>query len=361
MQFMFSVACFIQASALLSSFFVPIARQDTWLCVIFGILVSLPLMFIYLGLMRGFPGKNLIEINRIVFGRIGGALASLLFVLFTITLTSLNVRDFGQLVEMTIMAQTPPVVLIGLCLAVCTLAVYKGLRVVTHYSLAFSLLAGVILTLGALLTLNNWRLENFLPMFEQPVESYVRAAHIAITIPIGELVVFMMIMPRVKRTDKGLARYLLGGLLIGGLTIVGAVVRDTAVLGNTVTLYALPSFETLRLARLAEGLSRLEILFAIVLIVLLFFKILVLYYVSVSALAQLLRLRSYHPLVLVVGALFIVYSVFVYRSSVTHAAGGQEHTAALWTLFEFILPLLTLVIAWIRKLPQKNPTEKEGV
>lgn len=360
LQFMFSVACFIQASALLSSFFVSIARQDSWICVALGMLAAVPLLLIYLGLMRCFPGKNLLEIHEAVYGRVIGSIVSLLFVLFFITLTSLNLLVLGQLVKQTIMLHTPPIVLTGLCTAVCAFAIYRGLDVVTRYSLAFLLLSAFVVIAASLLTLDLWHPENFSPMLGQPAESYVQSTHLAATIPFGEIVAFMMVVPRVKRGKKGIARYLLGGLFIGGMATLTVVARDIAVLGNTIVLFSLPPFETLRMVTLVPSLSRLEILFEIVLIVLLFFKILILYYASVSALAQLLRLRSRHPLVLVTGALFNVYAVFIYPSETVHNAAARETTAFLWTLFELALPLVTLAVAVLRKLPQKKLAAREA-
>jgi spore germination protein KB len=103
-----------------------------------------------------------------------------------------------------------------------------------------------------------------------------------------------------------------------------------------------------------QALSRMEILFAIVLIILLFFKITFLYYVTVKAAGYMLKIRKKRSLVQIIGALVIIYSLTIYPSSVEHAASGREITPILWLLFELIIPLITLVVAKIRKLPQKG-------
>lgn len=352
LQFMFSVACFVQASALLTSFFVPIITYEAWISVIAGMLLFAPTILIYLALARLFPGKSIIEIFKIVLGRLGGFVFSMLVIFFFATLTSLNLRDLGLLTKATIMNDTPPVVLTSLCVLVCAYAVYHGLHVVARYSVAFTLLSVVVVVAVSLITLNLWNFDYFLPIFQQPLLNYIQSSHISATIPHAELLVFMMIIPFVKRTEKGLARYFYGGFVIGVLAILIVVVRDTAVLGNAVALLGMPPFETQRMVSAMQGLSRLEILYIIIMIALLFFKILVLYYGTVTATAQLCGLKSHHPLVLVMGAVFVSYAIFAFPSIPVHMAFGREDTATLWTFFSLVLPLITLIIARIRCIPK---------
>ncbi len=360
-QFMFSIACFIQSSSLLSSFFLPVTQQDSWLCVIFGLVIGIPLFLIFNSLMTAYPDKNIIQINELVYGRVGGTVVSLIMLWYFLSVTTYNIRDMGYLVKQTIMVDTPVFVIMVLCILVCAYGIYYGLRVVTRYAMAFSLLSTVILIVGTLLTLNQWELNNFLPIFYQPPLNYVQSTNQVLTIPFGEIVFYLMIAPQVKRGKKGLLRYLLGGLLIGALNILVIVARDIAVLGNTVSLFTLPSFETLRMVTLTQALSRMEILFTVVLIVLLFFKIMVIYYISVLAVAQLFKLQSYKPLIPILGAFFMAYSFVVHTSTAQHAQFSREYAPILWAFFEYAMPLLTLIVGWVRGLPQKAKLQRGQV
>ncbi len=55
---------------------------------------------------------------------------------------------------------------------------------------------------------------------------------------------------------------------MGCATVLIVIARDTAVLASAGFLFAQPSFETLRSNNIAQSLNRMEIMFAIVLIVL---------------------------------------------------------------------------------------------
>lgn len=343
-QYMLSVTCFLQSSALLSSFFTPITQQDSWLVVLFGMAAAMPVLIVFCAIMHSFPGKNLIEITLASLGRVAGTVVSLIFIWFFLTLTALNLRDFGQFVRQIILVETPIIVVISLCMLVSAYAVIKGLNVVTRYSPVFVLMAIILTVLATLFTLNLINLNNFLPIMTLEPIKYVQGTNIVLTIPYGELFVLLMVAPYVSKGKKSKGVYLFGGFFIGSFTILSVVSRDTAILGNTASLFSLPSFETLRLIGITEAFNRMEILFAIVLVVLLFFKITILFYCSVMAIAQLLRMKTYHPLVLVMSAFIVAYTNFVFPTAEIHDVYSRQTAPIAWFVFEFILPLLVLIL-----------------
>lgn len=353
-EFMFSVACFILSSSLLTAFFMPITKHDSWLVACAGFMISLLFLWTYVRLMRRFPDKNVIQINDEVLGPIAGKLVSLFYIFFFLTLSALNLRDMGNFVQLTIMPQTPKIVLLIVFIIVCAWAVRNGIAVVARYSFFFTVVALIILVITTVLTFNLMRAEHFLPMLQLPLTEYVRGTNIVMTIPFGELVVFLMVTPNLNMAPQKIGKYFLGGFIIGGLSLLVIIVRDIAVLGNTITLFSLPAFETMRMAKLTAGLGRLEVLFAIVLIFLFFFKVSFLYYVTVLSISQLLKLSSYKSLVLGLGAVIIIYSLTIYPSSMRHAKAGTSTEPILWLFFELLLPLVTLGCAAVRKLPRKE-------
>jgi spore germination protein KB len=353
-QFLFAIACFIRASSLVSAFFSNIVKQDAWLVVALGLICCLPFLAVLIRLAGRFPQKSLFEIDDIVFGPIAGKAVSMLYLWFFLTLAALNLRDLGDFVQMTIMQNTPRIVIMVLFMVVCAWAVRHGIEVVVRYSTLFVLAALVILAMTVLLTLNHFDFRNFLPVLEQPPMKYVQSVNIVMTIPFGELVVFLMITPCVNFQGKKMSRYFLLGFLTGGTMLLGVVLRDTAVLGRSASLFAMPPFETMRMVTLTESISRMEVLFAVVLIILLFFKVSFLYYVTTVSVAKLLRLSSFRSLVLTVGAFLVVYAFNLYPSAAKHTASGRETAPIIWILFEFLLPTVTLLVAGLRGLPQRK-------
>lgn len=347
-QFLFSVTCFLQASTLLTGILVDIVNQDSWMAALAGILFCLPFIWVWVKLTKWFPGKNLIEINTIVLGPIIGKVFSILYLFFFINLGALNLRDLTGFANGSIMPSTPPYVLSITFMLLCAYATYYGIEVVMRFSVGFVLFTFAIIVLTALALINQMDIRNLLPMFTYPIGDYVHAINVASVIPFGELVIFMMFIPSVREQTKVKRSFFLG-FLLGGLNALITIIRDTALLGNLMPIFSVPSFETLRMVSLTESISRIEVFYAIFLIILLFFKISIIYYAIVLVIAQLTGMRTYRPLILVTGVIIICYALTMFRSSVEHALYGQNVISILWLLFEFIMPLVTLIVAAVLK------------
>ncbi|MGI6150344.1 MAG: GerAB/ArcD/ProY family transporter [Christensenellales bacterium] len=350
-RLMLTIACFIQASSLLTSFLLSVTLQDSWIVVLIGTVLCLPLIWIYRELMLTFPGKNLIQILKEVYGPVVGKILGAMYLWHFLTLASVNLIDMAETSKMAIMGEMPVVTLAIMCAVVCAYAVRHGIKSVTWPSALFTFAIIPIVIVTLMLTANQIDLQNLFPMMDQPVMKYVQGVHIISTIPFGELVIITMFNPNVKLTRKGSLKYMFGGFLLGALTVLVVVLRDLTVLGNTISLFAQPSLVTLRMVRLGEALSRMEILFSIILVILLFYKIAVLYYVTVLCVAQLFETKNYRRLVAITGALMVAYGLTLFPNMAKHADHAQKITPFLWTFFEILVPFLTLLVAKARKLP----------
>jgi len=351
-RFMFTIAFFLQSSALLTSFLAGVTKHESWLVIVFGIIVCLPLLYLYRTIMVMFPDKSLLQVLEEVYGKVAGKILGVFYFWFFLTLTSLNLTDLGDFVKVSVMGETPHIILILMCILVSVYAVRFGIKVVTRYGALFTVIEVAILILTIFLTLNQIKLQNFLPMFQLPLKKYIQGTHIIATIPAGELIIFLMITPNVKLTRKGATKYWFWGAGIGMLTLLIVMLRDIAILGNTLHLFTLPGLVTLRLVNLGESLSRMEILFAAALIMLLFFKITFLCYVTTITVAQLVNAKTFKHLALIVGILAVAYSNTLYPNPIIHAASARETVPIIWSIFEIIIPLITFIIAKIRKLPK---------
>jgi spore germination protein KB len=363
-RFMFTVAFFLQSSALLTAFIAGNIRHDSWLAVMFGAIVSIPLIFLYRSIMVEFPDKNFLQVLEEVFGKVAGKILGAGMVWFFLTLSALNVTDLGNFAKITVMRETPHIVLTTMCIIVAVWAVRYGVKVVARYSALFTFIEFAIVAVSIILTINQLDLKNFLPMFDFEPIKYIQGTHIVLTIPFGELVVLLMLAPNCRLSKKNTTKYWFGGFAMGAVTLLIVLMRDIAILGNTIQVFTLPGLVTLRLVNLGEALSRMEILFAVAVIVLLFFKVTILGYASVVAIAQLTNFKSYRRLALVVGMFIIVYAPTLYNGPTENATSAREFVPFLWSLFEIIIPLAAYVVGKIRKLGKKEngaPAVSEGI
>ena len=358
-QLLFSVACFIQASALLSSYVMTLTGRESWISVLLGFAVSLLLVLLYTALTRRFEGKSLFEIHETVFGPAVGRAISLFYVFFFLTMTSVNVNDVSNFAVDYIMPATPPVVIVLTFLFICGWAARKGAGGICRLGFLFFVLVTGITTANIIMLFKDMDFTNFLPAFQLSAGDYLKGGGVLAAAPFGEILVFLMLVPNVSG-KKGLRRPFFIGLAIGAATLLAVVCRNIGVLGNLATVTSLPSYEAVRHIQIAEVITRVDVLYALCMLFLQFFKVSLYFYATALGIAQIFRLKNYTFLVTVLGALAAVYSFIVFGPSMENTYWGSHIVPVFAALFEGALPLVTLLTALIFHRGRKG-TRKEAV
>ncbi len=347
-QLMFSIVCYILGASLLTGFITGVTRQDSWISIVSGFIVSLPILGIYVALSNKFPGKNIIEITINTFGKILGSVISIFYIFFFFSLAFLNTRIMGDFMTGYIMPETPILAFFIMFIFVCAWAVRKGVETMTRYSILFFIITIATILFNFLLMINNIKLRNFLPMLSLPITKYIQATHTVTILPFCEILVFFMIFPYVKETDK-IKKSLFGGLIIGATSFLILMLRDTSVLGAINYLFSAPTFEVIRLINIGVVFTRIDSLYSSVLVMLVFFRVSITFFATVSSIAQTFNLRSYRILVPIFGILIIIFSLIVFDSASESDYWGRNVAAVYSTFFEVLLPAITLVVAVIKE------------
>lgn len=335
-----------------------------------GFLFMLPILGVYAGLIKKFPGKNLFEIDDIAFGPVLGKIASALYLFFFVTLAALNMRDLGNFVVDFIMPETPLIAILMISLIGCVYAIRKGIRNIMHLSAFVAIIAIASIIMNSILVLKDIEPGFLKPIFQLEPMKYVHGTVSVGSLPMGEVVVFLMFIPMLGKGSKA-SKPILVGLILSALSMALVILRDIVTLGPLVAIVSLPSFESVRYISLAGILTRMESVYAVVLIQLFLFKISILLYSFTLGLTQLLspkdsvpvsigvesRIyeggqlqceRNRPPLLFLCAALVFFYSLIIFQSVMENMDWGAT-TAPFFSLtFEFLLPAATLLTAWLR-------------
>lgn len=348
----FLIGSFIQGAVIFISFADKLTKQDTWLAIIAGLMLSMPFALIYSALGKKFAGKTLADISELICGPYGGKFVTSLYVWYFWMLLGFNLKGFGDFLVF-FMPETPKVFSITVFAMVCAYAVATGIEVLARLCFLFISVSSVLIVFSCLLLLKDAQLGNFYPMFVLPWKDFFHGIHIISVLPFGEIVVFLLIFPYVNCANS-IRRSTLFGLLLGALSFLMIAVRNTAVLGNTEPIWSSPSLQAIRLINVGNILTRMDILIAIGHTIMLFVKCSILYYAVVASLSQMLRLRTYVPLIVPVGLISVTLSMIVYESTLDHNLSAQNTWPIVASLFVYVLPSLLLLSAVLRKLPNEE-------
>lgn len=352
-QMMLSIVSFIQTSILMTAFVTRVTMQETWIAVITGFAISLPILWIYISLAAKFPGKNLIEINDCVLGPVLGKVVSSLYILFFFSLMFLNSRNASDFITGSILSETPLLAVLIMFVGVCVFAARKGLKCITSYAMIFVLIASVTILFNFMLLLDQMSWDNFLPVFSLELPDYLQATHTVAILPFCEIFVFMMFLPNLQNANKTKSVFF-GGLALGAATVLVVIIRSTAVLGSSIGILSLSTYDTIRLINIGDIFTRMEVLYIPIYIMQQFFKTTILLYATMTGIAQIFGLKSSKMLAPSIGALAVCMAFISFESANAHGYWGQNVAAVYSSFFIVILPLITLLIAVVRKVRKER-------
>jgi len=328
------------------------AGHMAWLAVLIGMLEALIFAFIFTTLAIRFPGKTLIQFNDIIYGPLLGKLISLGYLWYFLHLASLNVRTICNFLVNTGYPETPLIVFIILLTLLTASAVRNGIEVIARCSFILISITIFFYISDTILIIKDSTFTNLLPIGDIPLQEFIKASHAVATLPFGETVVFLMIIAFLNNIKEAKKSKI--ALIITGIFIAMASARNTAVLGITSTIFNYPSFEVIRLINIGEILTRLEIAVVFVFLAMSFLKISVLYYATVLGTAQLLKLRSYLPLVFPLGVIIVILSIINFENLIEELYFPVNIYPYYSLPFQVGIPLLSLIIAMIRGVPKKT-------
>lgn len=328
------------------------AGRDTWLAILGGTLEAVILLGMYLSVSRRYPSKTLVEICDIILGPILGKVVSVIYIWYFFHAGSMELRVMGEFVS-ALMPDTPMDVFLVTLAVVCGIAVLNGIEVMGRYGVILVLVYILVVVTNSTLLYSVLDFSNLLPLLDIPWPRFVLSAHSAASYPLGEILLFMMIIPVLNKPAQA-SRSILTGLGIACLLFVAVAVRNVAALGGYEEIAVYPTLSTIRLINVGDILTRMEALVAIDLITIGFLKVALFFYASALGLAQLFKLHSYLPLVPPMTVLMYILSLSSFQSGVEIPYYAYNIWPFYSIPFVILLPLLTLLVAVIRKFPHRG-------
>jgi spore germination protein KB len=189
---------------------------------------------------------------------------------------------------------------------------------------------------------------NISPVLENGWNPVIRASFPYISFPFIEPVIFLMIVNHVQRSEK-VGRAMYTGLALAGLLMFIATLLTVLIFGEQLTSFLMyPTYELAKKIDIGRFLQRIEIIMATIWFITIYFRLAILFYISVTGFARLMKAADYRFLTLPLGMITIVMSLVVYRN-----VGELLEFVPVWASFAYIngllLPALLLIVAIIRK------------
>jgi spore germination protein KB len=333
------------------------AKQDAWLAILAAMVIGLFLVWIYTELQKDFPDKNFVEIINFILGKWLGIPLSLLYISFWLWPTARNLREFGELILLTILPNTPLNMILLTFMMSSLYIILLGIQVIGRTSeITMPLIVFFILSLFIMLLISgNVHLKNLSPVLAKGIKPVLSAAYPTIAnFPFGEILIFSMYWCYLD--DKTIIRKItIHAVVLSGLLLSFTLAIYVSALGTEyTTISTIPFIEVVKMIDIGEFLTNLDAISACVIFLGGFYKMTIYLNGITIALATTLKIKN-SKLLTVIVAFFVLWISIIFEPNYTYHKWMSPFDANFFnTPFLHVIPLLLLLIYWIRKRTNKH-------
>ncbi|MFZ5969352.1 MAG: GerAB/ArcD/ProY family transporter [Bacillota bacterium] len=326
------------------------AKKDLWLATILAILMAMIMTFIYCGIHRRFPNKDLYDVLEICFGKIIGKGIGLLYVWFSLHLASLIIRDFSEFYIVTVGYETHMIIILAFVSVLCIWGVKQGLEVLGRFSQAFVVLSIIMIYIAVLLLIPQMNLMNIRPFLAEGIKPVLKGTFSAFGFPFGEVVIFLMVFSHFKQKN-GCYKIYIQGLIISGAVILTTALTDVLILGvNTAASIYFPTYAAVSRMDIGHFLQRLEITVSFVYLIGGVVKATVCLLAASKGVAKVLKFKEYRFIVTPMGLIMLNLSYLMYESIMEFL----EWSMTIWPYYAFVFQVIIPVIVFITAIAKSS-------
>lgn len=323
------------------------AKQDVWIAILFALLMSLPMLFIYSKLLMLYPGKDIYDILIDVFGNWAGKIIALFFIWYSFHLGALVLKNFSGFVNVISFPETPQSVILIFMGLLCIWMVKEGIEVLGRWSSFIFpiILATMVFTVALALTIAN--LSNLKPILYNGIKPILISSFSIFSFPFAEAVVFTAVLNKLQN-EKLIYKVLFKSILISSLIMVAISIRNILVLGSSLAsdLY-FPSYLAVRNINIGDFLQRFEVIVAIVFIFGGLVKISICLYATSLGISKILNIKNYRYLVVPIAFLMMYLASIIYKNIMEMFEWVKIYPYYAIP-FQIILPIIILIAAKIK-------------
>ncbi|MET3656421.1 GerAB/ArcD/ProY family transporter [Sporosarcina psychrophila] len=334
-------------------------NQDAWITAIIGTGIGLLVVWLFTAIALWFPHLTYVQMNEKVFGKWIGKAVSVLFVMMSLLYASTLLFQSGNFFNTHIMPNTPISALNILMAGVMVMGVYLGLETIARSAEIFGAFFIIIFIIFTVLIAPDIHVDHLKPVFEAEPKTMIKSSFFYVLLSSGNAIVLLMIFPAFVNEVKQSKKSFLIGNLIGGLIIILITFLSISVLGAAKTANEVyPSYELAKRISVGNFIERIEVLMALLWIISLYFKLILYFYATILAIAQILNLKDYRPLIMPMGIIAVVLSLVVYPNIIYKQNWDNTTGNSLTLVVGIIFPLLLALVYGIRRKNLKKEVTK---
>ncbi|WBW99650.1 GerAB/ArcD/ProY family transporter [Oceanirhabdus sp. W0125-5] len=348
------------------------AKQDAWIAMLIYSLGGIILQLIYTTLFYKYPKDTLVTYLPKIYGKVLGSILSVIYISYFTYIGSRNIRDFLEIIKITQLSLTPMIYTGIIFTLIVIYSVNNGLKTIASTAQFFFIIIIFVpfLVWGLLLLMENvLNPSNLRPVLQDGIISIIKKGWPLITFPYGETILFTMIYPYVSKPEK-VRKVAILSIIFEGIILSLSTILLIITLGVPQALNALcPFFDVVQRIDLVEFLTRLDVLFVILLMIGGFFKVSLFMYVSVMGILQIIsikdfeykkiKLKNTEIVSFFIGIIMLFLALIMAKNYLHHLDIGLDFVIKYIHLpLQIVIPILTLLICFLKTGHKTNQGSK---
>lgn len=327
------------------------AKQDAWIVILIALLIGLGFIWIYTELQNAFPNRNYVEIILAILGKKLGIPLVLLYVLGCIWHGARNLREFGEMIIITTLPETPLWFILFVFISVSIYALSKGVETLARASeIVMPILLLFMISLYILIYISgDVDFKKLTPVLGKGITPVLQTLPSVVVFPFGEMFVFLMYWNYAN--EKNVVRKTaMKAVLWSGILLCFSLILDITVLGAKYTSIAtIPLVETIRLVNVGNIITNIDAIGVIIIFLGGFFKMSIYLNAIVLILTTLFKIKNYKLTIILVSVFLLWFSIAFEPSYAYHQWMFPFDVHYFAIVYSNIAPLLLLIIYWIKK------------
>ena len=329
------------------------AGKDSWLVVIIAAIMVVPVLFMYIRIMKLHPGKDFFEISTELFGKIAGRILILFYIEFAIHVPALVVNNYVGFITTSSLPETPKYIIAILLVVICMYAARKGIEVIGRWAeiVVFFVLFGIIML--TVLSIPYFDFSNIKPILYNGWKPVLGASFSLVGFQFAELLIVIFMLNTLK-SGESMYKVVYSGLTVSALILTILFARVILVLGEPVAkMYYYATQPSVSVINIGEFVQRLDIINPLIVFFNDFIEITFCIIFASKGLTKLFNIREYKKVVVPIGFIILPLSLILYSSSMEEFAWIKYYNYYAFP-FQFIFPIIVLIVAEIKNLISKN-------
>ncbi|MFB7155799.1 endospore germination permease, partial [Lysinibacillus sp. NPDC056232] len=336
------------------------AKQDAWIAAIIGVVLSLPIVKLFVALGNRTPALTFVEANEKILGRFFGKITAICFIIISLLSAGELLYFIGIFMKTEIMPETPTMAFAFMFSIIIIYAAFLGIEVFARSAEILFPIFALIFIFFVIFISPSIQIENLQPIMETPKKSVFFSMIRFISLFSFPLVVLLTIFPSAINVQKSAQKGFYIGTIIGGIALITIIALSILVLGpENTAARTFPSYSLAQRISIGNFLQRIEVIMAAMWIISIYIRTFMYFYASVIGIAQIFKIKNHRPLIFPLGMIILGISQIVHPN-IIHSDIYNRDT---WPIFSFVfmilLPLVLLLVAMIRKINgnQGNTTQ----